>query len=68
MGRPRPRLTLAAVPEGSQDLVIGDAFGGVSVPWHLTTREFVTMIHDRLRPDGVYAKLHGLQMEMQVGV
>lgn len=49
------RLTLAAVPEDSQDLVIGDAFGGVSVPWHLTTREFVTMIHDRLRPDGVYA-------------
>ena len=23
---------------GSQDLVVGDAFGGISVPWHLTTR------------------------------
>jgi spermidine synthase len=48
------RLTLAQVPLGSQDVVIGDAFGGVSVPWHLTTREFVEMIHARLRPGGIY--------------
>ncbi|MBY5160877.1 fused MFS/spermidine synthase [Salsipaludibacter albus] len=49
------RLRLDEVPEGSQDLVIGDAFGGVSVPWHLATEEFVTAIHDVLRPGGVYA-------------
>lgn len=49
------RLTLVeAVPQGSQDVVIGDAFGGISVPWHLTTREFVAAIHDRLRPGGTY--------------
>lgn len=49
------RLTLADVPEGSVDLVIGDAFGGVSVPWHLTTREFVELVRSRLRPGGTYA-------------
>jgi spermidine synthase len=36
------------------DVVIGDAFTGLSVPWHLTTVEFVEMIADRLTPDGLY--------------
>lgn len=49
------RLRLDDVAAGSQDLVIGDAFGGVSVPWHLTTVEFVRDIQSRLRPGGVYA-------------
>ncbi len=49
------RLSLDQVAPGSQDVVIGDAFGGVSVPWHLTTREFVQQIHDTLAPGGVYA-------------
>lgn len=49
------RLSLATVAARSQDLVIGDAFGGVSVPWHLTTREFLQDIHGVLRPGGVYA-------------
>ncbi|MBW3659340.1 MAG: fused MFS/spermidine synthase [Actinobacteria bacterium] len=49
------RLTLAGLPEDAFDLVLGDAFGGVSVPWHLTTREFVSSIRERLRPGGVYA-------------
>jgi len=48
------RMTLRGTPAGAFDLVIGDAFGGPSVPWHLTTREFVEQIHDRLRPGGVY--------------
>lgn len=49
------RLGLADVPRASQDLVVGDAFGGVSVPWHLTTREAVALIRDTLAPGGVYA-------------
>jgi spermidine synthase len=49
------RLTLQDVEQNSVDVVIGDAFGGVSVPWHLTTREFVELIHARLRPGGTYA-------------
>ena len=49
------RLTLGLLPDGAADLVIGDAFGGVSVPWHLTTQEFVQTVHDKLRPGGTYA-------------
>jgi spermidine synthase len=48
------RLTLGRQPAGRWDLVIGDAFGGLAVPWHLTTREFVTQIRDVLRADGIY--------------
>jgi spermidine synthase len=48
------RLSIEQVDEGAYDLVIGDAFGGVAVPWHLATREFTQTIHDRLRPGGVY--------------
>jgi spermidine synthase len=49
------RTTLRSVPGRSADLVVGDAFGGVSVPWHLATREFVADIRRVLRPGGVYA-------------
>lgn len=48
------RLTLERVPDASMDLVIGDAFGGVSVPWHLTTVEFMQQVKQRLRPGGTY--------------
>jgi spermidine synthase len=48
------RLTLEAVPTDAADLVIGDAFGGVSVPWHLTTQEFADEVHRVLHDDGVY--------------
>jgi spermidine synthase len=34
--------------------VLGDAFGGVSVPWHLTTREMVREIDRVLTEEGVY--------------
>jgi spermidine synthase len=36
------------------DLVIGDAFGGVAVPWHLTTREFTADLHALMTTDGLY--------------
>lgn len=49
------RLNIEHVAPGSADLVIGDAFGGVSVPWHLTTREFLEQVRDRLAPGGWYA-------------
>ena len=43
------------VPEGVPfDLVIGDAFGGIAVPWHLTTREFTADLHALMAPDGLY--------------
>jgi len=49
------RLGLEALPTGSQDLVVGDAFGGISVPFHLSTREMMTEIRRTLADDGVYA-------------
>ena len=48
------RLTLRQTSEGSYDVVIGDAFGGPAVPWHLTTREFLEDISQRLRRGGFY--------------
>ncbi|USQ85344.1 fused MFS/spermidine synthase [Streptomyces phaeoluteigriseus] len=48
------RLGLRRVDTGSRDLVVGDAFGGVSVPWHLTTLEAMTDVRRVLDEDGLY--------------
>jgi spermidine synthase len=48
------RTSLTREPSTTYDLVIGDAFGHLAVPWHLTTREFVTEIRRVLRPGGIY--------------
>jgi spermidine synthase len=48
------RLGLTRLASGSQDLVLGDAFGGISVPWHLTTREAVRQVKRVLTGDGTY--------------
>ena len=50
------RVNLADVAADSADLVVGDAFGGRAVPWHLTTTEFVGDIQRVLRDGGVYAQ------------
>jgi len=49
------RVTMREEPTDSADLIIGDAFGGRSVPWHLTTAEFARDIRRVLRPGGLYA-------------
>jgi spermidine synthase len=48
------RLALDDQPDDAYDVVIGDAFGGLAVPWHLTTREVKEQIARTLRPGGVY--------------
>jgi len=48
------RLGLRRLADDSQDLVVGDAFGGVSVPWHLTTREAVRDVERVLDDQGIY--------------
>lgn len=48
------RLGLERLESDSRDLIVGDAFGGVSVPWHLTTVEALTEVHRVLTPRGVY--------------
>jgi spermidine synthase len=49
------RVGLHETPTDVEDLVIGDAFGGVSVPWHLTTKETAQDVQRVLKPNGVYA-------------
>ena len=48
------RLGLRRLADASQDLVVGDAFGGVSVPWHLTTAEALGEVQRVLTDEGVY--------------
>jgi len=48
------RVALPDLPTDGYDLVVGDAFGGESVPWQLTTAEVVREIHRILRPGGIY--------------
>ena len=36
------------------DIIYGDAFNDLSVPYHLTTVEFNRMLATRLKPDGIY--------------
>jgi spermidine synthase len=36
------------------DIVFGDAFNDLSIPYHLTTVEFNRIVDTRLKPDGIY--------------
>lgn len=48
------RTALDDFPTEAFDLVVGDAFSGQSVPWHLTTVEVADELDRVLRPGGVY--------------
>lgn len=48
------RTSIARQPSGSYDVVVGDAFGSLAVPWHLTTAQMVEQVRRVLRPGGVY--------------
>jgi MFS family permease len=48
------RTEVATSDVDSANYVIGDAFSGVSVPWHLTTREFLEDVDAVLVPNGLY--------------
>ena len=48
------RIGIRKQPDASADLVVGDAFASLSVPWHLTTTEFVSQAARVLRPNGIY--------------
>ena len=48
------RMSILDEPSDAYDLVVGDAFASRSVPWHLTTSEFLAEVQRVLRPDGVY--------------
>lgn len=48
------RLGIRNLENDSYQLVVGDAFSGRSVPWHLTTTEFIQDVEDRMTADGIY--------------
>jgi spermidine synthase len=39
--------------QGSYDFIIGDAFNDLSIPYHLTTKEFAMQLKRLLKPDGL---------------
>ncbi|MPZ73763.1 MAG: spermidine synthase [Nitriliruptorales bacterium] len=49
------RVAVRDLPRDTYDLVIGDAFGGEAVPWHLTTTEFIRQVKTTMTEEGVYA-------------
>lgn len=48
------RFAAEATAAEKYDIVYGDAFNDIAVPYHLTTAEFDRLIADSLAPDGVY--------------
>lgn len=48
------RMGILPQPKAGFELIVGDAFSGRSVPWHLTTVEFLAEVSDRLTDDGIY--------------
>ena len=48
------RTGLRRLTGDSRDLIVGDACGGVSVPFHLTTREALSDVRRVLTADGLY--------------
>lgn len=49
------RLHLADLPTNGFDLIVGDAYSGASVPWHLTTVEVMEEFDRLLDDGGLYA-------------
>ena len=48
------RIKIPELQPGRYDIVIGDAFNDVSVPYHLTTLEFNEQVKQLLTEDGIY--------------
>jgi spermidine synthase len=49
------RVTMRSEPTSSADVVVGDAFSGLTVPWQMMTTEWLHEVQRVLRPDGLYA-------------
>lgn len=48
------RPTLEDYPEQHFDVVVGDVFHDIAIPYHLVTKEFLQLVKSRLKPDGLY--------------
>ena len=48
------RPVLEEYPEQYFDVVVGDVFHDIAIPYHLVTQEFFGLIKSRLQPHGLY--------------
>ena len=48
------RQALHGDAPASYDVIMGDVFHDIAVPYHLITREFAALVRERLTPDGIY--------------
>jgi len=49
------RIGMLDIPDDSAEVVVTDAFGNLSVPWHLATTEWAEEVKRVLAPGGLYA-------------
>jgi len=48
------RVALERLAPASLDVVVGDAYLDISIPYHLTTREYAALVRSRMRPGALY--------------
>lgn len=48
------RVVLKREPSEQYDVIVADAFHDISIPFHLVTREYASLVKSRLSPDGLY--------------
>ena len=48
------RKVLEAEPQHYFDVIVGDVFHDIAVPYHLVSREYAQLLHSRLTSDGMY--------------
>jgi spermidine synthase len=46
-------FVMNSADEGRYDFIVGDAFNDLSIPYHLTTKEFALQMARLLKPDGI---------------
>jgi spermidine synthase len=49
------RPVLRDMPKNQRfDVILGDAYGDLAIPYHLVTRQFDQLVKSRLNPDGIF--------------
>jgi MFS family permease len=48
------RVAFQSQPSASAEVVVGDAFSGLTIPWQLTTSQWLAEVRRVLRPRGIY--------------
>jgi len=49
------RPVLRDMPKNQRfDVILGDAYGDLAIPYHLVTRQFDQLVKSRLKPDGIF--------------